>query len=286
MVRRLKHLEGSKATALDGQRPSRMCSARSLLVLIVVASACAPRYAYEPTANATSTIQGRAAADYPIPPDAPKGDVRIASYGLTDVSPKSTPGELLRALHLRVVVADNDVTPWTFDTREQRVDLDGRGQLTPALASANRGTPPPLVTIEPNGKRVVDLFFLLPDDMQHADQIPEFDALWRVHTGATVIAERTPFERLAIEPDYGANNDWDYGDDYYWGGPYWVNPEPYFGVGIGPGYFAGGAVIRRSPHFWRGGYWGGGTRGGGGFHGGGGHGGGGHGGGGHGGGRR
>jgi hypothetical protein len=243
---------------------------------LLFAIGCAPQYSYVPTTNATATVQGRVAADYPMPPSAPQGDVRIASYGMTDVSPQKAPGEVLRALHLRVVLADNGATPWTFDIRDQRVELDGREVLAPAFASANPGIPPPLVTVAQGGKRVVDLFFLLPADLQHADAIPEFDAMWRVNAGAAgVIAERTPFERLTVEPEQGGYDDWDYGGDYYWGGPYWMNDEfPYGGVGVPYGYFGGGAFIRRSAHFSRGG----GGRGGG-FHGGGGHGGGGHGGG-------
>ena len=249
------------------------CASWALMALL--ASGCAPRYSYVPTTNATANMQGRVAADYPIPPSAPQGDVKVASYGITDVAPPKSPSEVLRALHMRVVLANNGVAPWTFDTREQRVALDAGESLAPAFASANAGMPPPIVSVEPNGKRVVDLFFLLPANLQHADAIPEFDALWRVSTGVGVVAERTPFERLVVEPEYGGYNDWDYGDDYYWGGPYWTNPE--FGYdGVAPGYFVGGPLsIHRSPHFWHGGSRGGARGGiqGGGFHGGGAHGG-------------
>ena len=253
-----------------------------LVLALLGATGCATRYTYVPTTNAMATIQGRVAAEYPVPPSAPQGDVRIASYGLTDLTPRSAANEVLRALHLRVVLADNAATPWTFDTREQRVQLDDGAVLAPAFASANAGSSPPLVTVDRNGKRVVDLFFLLPPELQHADAIPEFDALWRVGTGAGIVAERTPFERLAIEPDYGGYDDWDYGGDYYWGGPYWMNPD-FAAFGYPGGYLGGGVIIHRSPHFWHGG----GDRGGrgGGFHGGGLRGGGFHGGGGHGGGR-
>jgi len=252
-----------------------MSPAKRFLPLLL-ALGCAPQYSYVPTTNATATVHGRVAADYPIPPSAPQGDVRIASYGMTDVSPRNAPGQLVRALHLRVVLADNGATPWAFDTREQRVQIGGSDVLVPAFASANAGGAPPLVTVAPNGKRVVDLFFLLPADLQHAEAIPEFDALWRLNAGAAgVVAERTPFERLAIEPDEGGYDDWDYGGNYSWGDPYWINDDlPYAGVGIPSGYFGGGVSIHRSPHFSHGG--GGGRGGGGGFHGGGGHGGGGH----------
>jgi hypothetical protein len=246
---------------------------RRILVSLLVAIGCAPHYSYVPTTNATATVQGRVAAEYSIPPGAPQGDVRVASYGMTDVSPQKAPNEVLRALHLRVVLADNGASPWHFDTREQRVELGGHDVLAPAFASANAGSQPPVVTIDGNGKRIVDLFFLLPANLQHADAIPEFDAMWRVNTGATgVIAERTPFERLTVEPDEGGYDDWDYGGTYYWGGPYWMNADlPYGGIGVPYGYFGEGAIIHRSPHFWHGG---GGRDGG--FHGGGFHAGGGH----------
>lgn len=102
--------------------------------------ACSPvEYAYVPTTNAVATIHGRVAADYPIPPAAPQGDLRIASYGLTDVSPKGAPNQIQRALHLRVVLADNGATPWTFDTREQRVELQDHELMAPAFATASPG---------------------------------------------------------------------------------------------------------------------------------------------------
>src|SRR5207253_2084062 len=131
--------------------------------------------------------------------------------------------EAMSALHLRALIENRSSSAWTFDTREQRIDLSGRGALVPAFASANAGTPPPLITVEPTGKRVVDMFFVLPQDLQGAEDIPAFDAVSQVTTDAGVVSERTPFERLAVEPDNGEYDDWDYGRDYYWGGPYWFN---------------------------------------------------------------
>jgi hypothetical protein len=189
--------------------------------LLAIASGCSTPYSYVPTTNATATVGSRVAADYAVPPEAPKGDVRIASYGITSVTPHGQ-GAKARALHLRLVLVNNAATTWTFDTREQRIDLRGAGVLAPAFASANAGAPPPVLTVPPNGRRVTDLFFLLPSGLQHSDKVPRFDALWRVNTGNQVVAERTPFERLVIAPAYDPA--WDYGPDYYWGGPYWMDP--------------------------------------------------------------
>ncbi len=267
-----------------------MCCGMTLrpgIVLCALLAGCASRYEYVPTTNATADMQGRVAAEYPLPPNAPHGNLWICSYGFTDVTPQGAPtSQNLRALHLRVVVANNGTVPWTFDTREQRVDLRGRGPVAPAFASTSPGASPPLVTVEPNSERVIDLFFLVPPDLQHAEQVPQFDALWRVSTDSGVIAERTPFERLTVEPDEGYYDRWDYGPDYYWGGPYWTDPYlPYDYYGLPPTYFGGGVIIHRGPHFGGGFHHGGGFRGGGfhgggfrggGFHGGATHGGGGH----------
>lgn len=244
--------------------PSRT---RSLLfALSAMTVACTHEYVYVPT-NATATVRGLPAADYPVPPAAPQGDVRIASFGITEVSSNDRPDGTARALHLRVVVENGSPTPWTFDTREQHLELNGRGPLTPAFASADPGSPPPVLTVAPRGRRTADLFFLLPEDLQHAEELPEFDASWTLHAGADVVAETTPFERLLVNPDYGQ---WDaYGPDYYWGAPYWMDPALVYGP---YGYFAGGFEIRRGPHFAHGGGFHG-AHGGfhGGVHGGGGH---------------
>lgn len=227
-------------------RMPRLLSLASLLLAI----GCASEYAYFPTTNATATIQGLVAAEYPIPPDAPQGDVRIASYGIAEVSPARNPHQTLRALHLRVVVANDSATPWTFDVREQGLDVAGRGLLAPAFSSASAGGQPPLVTIDPKGKRVVDLFFVLPPDLQRASAIPEFDALWRVSTASGPIAQRTPFERLLVEPaDYYGY--WDYGPGYYWGGPYWVNPAFAFG-GYPYAYIGPRIVVQHGAYSWYG----------------------------------
>jgi hypothetical protein len=217
------------AIAFIGDMNRRVVLAVSLLAS---ASGCSTPYAYVPTTNAIATVGNHVAADYAVPPEAPKGDVRIASYGITSVTPHGD-GAKARALHLRLVLANNGATTWTLDTRAQRLDLGGAALLAPAFASANAGAPPPVVTVPPNGKRVIDLFFLLPPGLDHSPKLPEFDALWRVDTGNRVVADRTPFERLIVTPVYDPA--WDYGPNYYWGGPYWMDP----GFAARAGYGAG-----------------------------------------------
>ncbi len=259
---------------------------------LLFATGCASEYAYVPATTPTATVQGRSAATLSIPPDGSQGNVRIASYGLTDVEAQDQPDISLQALHLRLVLADDAPTPWTFDTREQRIEIGGAGPIPPAFASANAGSQPPLVTVDASTRRVVDLFFLLPEDLQDAEDIPQFSVVSRVDTSAGPVVQRTPFKRVEVEQDAPTYDAWAYAPEYYyWGGPYWINPLfPY--AGLPPGYFHGGFYIHPAPHFgfgghgFHGGFHGGGFHGGHGFHGGGFHGGGFRGGGGHGGGHR
>jgi hypothetical protein len=194
------------------------------LVIALLTGACMT-YGYLPVSQNTATIGGRYAAEYPVPPDAPKGDVRIASFGFADLTPNGVPDDeahALHALHLRVVVTDSGDHDWTLDTREQRIDLPLRGQSAPAFASADpNGTAPPVVTVPAGGRRVVDLFFPLPTDLQGAGQLPAFDTVWTVHTATQAVTQRTPFDRIIGPP---VVTEFDYGEDY-WGPPYWNNPS-------------------------------------------------------------
>jgi hypothetical protein len=211
-------------------------------------AACAHAYTYEPSEHATGRIGGHVAADYQIPPAAPQGDVRLASFGLADLAPTDGSGDSRPALHLRMVVSNNAAEPWTVDTREQKLDIKSAGPATPAFSTTREGNAElPLVTVAPGSKRVIDLFFPLPPNQQSAASIPEFDAIWNVHAGTQDVVERTPFDRLRIEPAYGPAVAPEYGFYGEWGAPFWYDP-------LDPGPvsrpWVGGAVMMRTPS-WR-----------------------------------
>jgi hypothetical protein len=200
-----------------------MFSTRMLVIALALA-ACEPDYAYVPITNAT-VVAGRIAADYRVPRAAPRGDVRLASYGMVDLGSPNDEADRIRAFHLRVTLIDDSDRPWTMDTRDQRLDLDGWGTSVAAFASASAGSSPPIVTVPPKGKRVVDLFFPLPAPLQHAKQLPRFDAIWRVRADPEDVIERTSFERIMVQPPDTYDSLYDYGNDYYWGPPYWYDPR-------------------------------------------------------------
>jgi hypothetical protein len=220
----------------------------AILPAAFLVTACAHDYAYQPAEHATGSIGGHLAADYQIPPEAPQGDVRLASFGLAELRPASGSSEDRPALHLRMVVSNNGSEPWTVDTREQKLDVQSAGSIPPAFSATHEGNAGlPLVTVGPGSKRIIDLFFPLPEGLQSASAIPEFDAIWNVHAGSQDVVERTPFDRLRIEPAYGPAIAPEYG--YYgdWAGPFWYDPGYPWGF---PRPWFGGAVMFRSPT-WR-----------------------------------
>jgi hypothetical protein len=198
---------------------------------LLAAAACNSSYIYQPEERATAQILGRVAADYPLPTQqVQKGDARVASFGIAKV--KRNDGTNLRAVHVRMVVSNNSGLPFRFNTGEQRVDMRGGGQLTAAFVRSD-GQDIPNVTVPPGGKRTVDLFYALPPGIQSASKLPQFDFTWRVDVAGEIVAQRTPFQRLAIEPVYA----------YAGWGPYWWGPygwyDPLWGpVAIGmPGWY-------------------------------------------------
>lgn len=205
------------------------------VAVALAVAACEPNYAYLPVTNAT-VVRGRVAADYPIPADMPHGDVRVASYGIVDIGPRhpKNKSDELRALHLRFTITNNGERDWSFDTREQRVALQGWGTSAAAFVSGSAGSAPPVVVVPALGERVVDLFFPLPAPLQRAKELPAFDVIWRMRADNRWVARRTPFERVVVTPppDYGP---YEYGAE---------GPEAVFvgGVTVPRRYYYGGHV--------------------------------------------
>jgi hypothetical protein len=223
------------------------CFVRCGALLVVAAAACENRYVYVPVRNTGAQVAGRPAAEVGIPPEAPRGDVRLATFGIADIAPQGAPADArVRALHLRVVVANNAAKEWSIDTREQRVSLADRGESRAAYASADPGSPPPLVTVPPGGKRTIDLFFPLAANMARASELPAFDAVWSVGTDTRVVTERTPFERLQLEPRSSQTSEWEYSGPPY---SYWYDPlypgGAWAGATLPPAYVEQPVVIQR-----------------------------------------
>ncbi|HVK64196.1 MAG TPA: hypothetical protein VM694_06975 [Polyangium sp.] len=200
---------------------------RLLLALALAVTGCGGSYYYQPAEQANATVSGYPAARYDIPPGTGQGDVRVSSFGVTDVR-LSEDEEPVRALHVRFVVANEDgAAPWTVDTRDLRVQFaDMAGETAPVLANATQASMP--VVVIPRGESTtIDAYFPLPESLRGARDLPQFDIVWRVHTDDRVVTQRTPFERRSIEPPPSTVT---YGFGYGWGGgayPYWWY-DPFF----------------------------------------------------------
>ncbi len=195
-------------------------------VVSLALSACAPR-------PETSTSGARIE---PVPVTSQE-DVQRASYGVVDVRTAAGYAHPLHALHVRMIVRDPEASPWTLDVREQRIELAGHAEMAPTLAASNAAAQLPVVTIASHETRVVDLFYVLPAELQQATAVPSFELLSSIHAGERVIAARTPYARLAAEPVQFDR--WDYGPDE-WAPPYWHEELP-------SELAAGPLTIRRNP---------------------------------------
>lgn len=218
----------------------------ALVALVAAAAGCSSaRYVYRPEENAMARVSGHTAAYYDVPPQSPHGDVRVATLGIATLEPQDEEGERIHAMHVRLVVANNDdVAPWQLDTRQQIGSLDHDGQSRPAFATASIGRPP-IVTIARGASATIDLYYPLPESMQKASKVPHFEVLWRVQTPEGAVAERTTFERLRIEPPPAPGYDaWEMG----WWGPGWYDPfwpdDAFWGAPVlGPMFYGGPVVV-------------------------------------------
>lgn len=185
--------------------------------MLVVLAGCAMsgEYLYGPAVAADPASSGYPAAYYAEPRGRPTGDVRLATFGLTDIAAERG-ATALPVLHVRMIVANNaDPVPWTIDTQTIVATIAAGGSIRPALVNSDAGVPP-IVQIALGEQRAIDLFFPLPGGLTTPEAMPAFDVSWQIETGAGLVAERTPFERRLFDDET----------------PY-TYASPYYGVALG-----------------------------------------------------
>ncbi len=191
--------------------------------------ACAEtNYVYRPNQQATASVSGLPAARYPVPPERPTGEVLVLSSGVTEMNVAEG---RRRLLFVRMVVANNSgESSWTVDTRQQAASI-GNQRVSPAYVNAYK-QPVPIITIARGEKRAIDFYFPLPAGQDTNEEVPIFDVAWSIQTGERVVADRTSFDRLRVEPVYAGDYYGYYGypgwGPYWWYDPFW----PYYGYGV------------------------------------------------------
>jgi hypothetical protein len=170
-----------------------------LLVSALGAAACATEaeYVYRPAEQATALLGGQPAARYAIPPESPRGTLRVASCGAAAVD--TTSGRV-QTLHVRLAIANNnDTGPWEVDTDALRVAYASGDVLAPLFVNASAPAAPTL-RVAPGEAATIDAYFPLPLSARSTGSVPRFDLLTKVQTPSREVVERTPFERIRIEP--------------------------------------------------------------------------------------
>jgi hypothetical protein len=117
-----------------------------------------------------------------------------------------------------IVTNDGDDTPWRIDTSQQVIEIPGEGRSAPMYVNTDVQTSPH-ITIARRERRILDLYYPLPSTINKDSELPHFEMLWQVETGARTVSSRTPFDRVRPEPDtYSYGTTWPLWAGY---GPHW-----------------------------------------------------------------
>src|SRR6185369_17976194 len=99
-----------------GRRPARQAAGLAF-ALLALGAACAPSYVYRPTEMVNAETAGYPTARYPVPPESPRGEAYVTSFGIVDMD--VAPGIKAPLLNVRLAVANNSTEIWQLDTRQQ-----------------------------------------------------------------------------------------------------------------------------------------------------------------------
>jgi hypothetical protein len=265
---------------------SRTLAAAVALAAGTFAGCATERAGFRPTTMVSTTEAGFPAARYAVPPNAPRGEVFVTSFGTRQVDETSDARSDL--VHVRVAVANQTGTgTWTFAPSRQLLVAQGAAPQGPEFLEID-GRNPGDDRIAPAQRKVFDLYYRMPKGASHDAIVPGFDLTWQLEADGQSVSERTSFVREPYR-DYGEATrsywatgvvspwwvSW-YGPPWlgwygpWWAGPYWGGYWGYgyraypYGYGWGPrvgvGVGIGGGYGYRGYH----GGWGGGIRGGGG----------------------
>lgn len=179
--------------------------------LAALGGGCAHEFVYLPVGPGTT---GAPAAQYPIPPNDPQGEVYVTSFGFTDMDTGSPGGPLL---HVRLAVSNGSPLAWTVDARQQQLAAPGQPPLGPTLVNTDAGGPGPTYQIPPGRANVFDLYFGVPPPSDQAPDLGSFSLDWNVNAGGQTVAEATSFQRFEEQ------------------GPSYADYPPYVTVGLGFG---------------------------------------------------
>ena len=181
-------------------------------VLLALLNGCAHQYGYIPVGPGSN---GGAAASYPVPPEAPQGEVYLTSFGFTDMD--LGPNQPGRVLHTRLAVSNGSAVTWNVDSRQQMMVAQGVQPQPPSFINTDADGAGPVYQVPPGRASVFDLYYAVPPPLDQPQNLGGFALDWSVDVGGRLVAEQTPFDRTAGPP------------------PSYAGYPPYVMVGLGFG---------------------------------------------------
>jgi hypothetical protein len=203
------------------------------IVAAAVAAGCTPAYVYVPL---TIGAPAGPVVRYAVPPEYPRGDVYVTSFGFTELD--SGAGHPVNALHARLAIANKGTNAWALDGREQQLVAQGQPPQGPSFLNSDAG-PGPLYLIPAGTTRVLDLYYVLAPPLDSTQGLGTFSLSWRLLVGAEPVSQTTAFARVEEQAE-----------------PY--APYPPFvavGLGVGVGWWYGPRYAAFGPPVIRGYYY-------------------------------
>jgi hypothetical protein len=192
--------------------------------------------------NAGTLISGHPAAVHPVA----GGDVRVASFGTTEVLPQGEPRSV-RVLHARMVVTNSsDPATWLLDTRNVTAVIPNAGESRAAFVNTDQGTMP-IIEVHRGETKLVDFYYPMPLLVTSPEY---FDVRWRLEIGQCSVATQSTLWHRMAEPDLTRE---DVGTEagLGWGTAWWWDPAyPQFAfvhLGYQPEWFGQTVAIARPP---------------------------------------
>ena len=162
----------------------------------LLATGCAHEYAYLPVDAAGG---GGPAARYPVPPEAPRGEVYVTSFGFMQMDVAE--GQSAEMMHARLVAVNNSPIPWTVDGRAQQLVVGpAQPPLTPAYINMNTDAASARVRGPTRAAPGVRSLLRRARAAEPAAALGGFALDWRVDVAGRAVAARTPFQRFEGSP--------------------------------------------------------------------------------------
>lgn len=120
-----------------------------------------------------------------------EGAVKVASNGIVSLR---VSGNVVPAIHVRMLVDDADGRTFDVDTGEAHVRIPGGGGSSAMFVET--GIRGPTIAVGPGEERVIDLYFPLPRGVFDNGLLPSFDFMWSMRTPSQTLYRRTHFDRV------------------------------------------------------------------------------------------